>query len=294
MHLKSFLRQPYPIPEKAAKTALVIGVGISLLMLLLQPFGLSNVSLKHSGLFLAGYGLVSLLTLLFNGLLVIKLFSDLKWNVIRHIVWSCWSVFCLGLANYAYTYALIDDFPFSITALLVLQVYTFFIAIIPITILVLIRQNRLLRSNKDSAEVLNVQLIPTKASKDFQELVLLTADNGKTQLNIKIEDLAFIESEGNYIHVHARKNGSITVATIRGSIAKAETELINFPQMMKCHRAFIVNKDFIQAIKGNAQGYRLDIQGSDKEVYVSRQYTRLIKACFSSQKDAFHPRSFSN
>ncbi|WEK21016.1 MAG: LytTR family transcriptional regulator DNA-binding domain-containing protein [Candidatus Pedobacter colombiensis] len=287
--LKNFLRQPYPFPDRTAIAALVIGVGIGLLMLLLQPFGLSNVFVQHYHLFLAGYGLVSFLVLLFNGLLVIKLFSEFNWNIIRQISWSCWSVFCLGIANYAYTFEVMDDFPFSISALLTFQVYTFFIAIIPITILVLIRQNRLLRMNKNAAEVLNNNLTPTAVSKDFAETVVLTAENNKTQLDIKVGDLAFIESEGNYIQVYARENGSIAATTIRSSIVKAETELAGHPQMIKCHRAFIVNSDFIEHIKGNAQGYRLGIKGSNKEVYVSRQYTKLIKSCFLSQKRAVHP-----
>lgn len=289
MQLKSFLRQPYPIPDKVITAAFVIGLGISLLMLLLQPFGLSNVSVQHPALFLAGYGLVSCLTLLFNNLLVLRLFSDLNWNVIRQIAWTCWVVFCLGLANYAYTYAMIDHFPFNLSILLTLQIYTFFIGFIPVSILVLIRQNRLLRQNRNTAAVLNEQLSSVLASVDLADAVVLTAENGKTQLNIKIDDLAFIESEGNYIQIYARKNGSIAVSTIRSSISKAEVELAAYSQMMKCHRAYIVNKDFIESVSGNAQGYRLGIKGSDQAVYVSRQYTKLIKACFSSQNHAFHP-----
>jgi len=289
VRFNSFLKQPFPLPERIIPTALTIGAGISLLMLLLQPFGLSGVSVSHLGLFLAGYGLVSCLTLLFNGLLVLRLFSDLHWNVIRQIGWTCWSVFCLGLANYAYTYSLISGFPFSLSGLLTLQIYTFFIGLIPITILVLLRQNKLLRLHKNAAQVLNEQVPVVPVSEAPAQAVVLTAENGKTQLSLQVDDLAFIESEGNYIQIYTRKNGSMAVTTIRSSISNAGTELASYPQMMKCHRAFIVNKDFIEGVKGNAQGYRLTIKGSDKEVYVSRQYTKLIKACFSSQKHAFHP-----
>lgn len=289
MDIRIFLKQPYPIPDKAAKTALVIGIGISLLMLLLQPFGLTNSGAKHHYLFLAGYGFVSFLVILFNGSVVIRLFSDMNWNIIRQICWSCWVVFCLGLANYAYTFALIDDFPFSIRVLLIFQLYTFSIAIIPITILVLIRQNRLLLINKNAAEILNDNITPAVANENFPEAVVLTAENGKTQLNIKVRDLAFIESDGNYLQIYALKNGSMAATAIRSSIVKAESELVDYNQMMKCHRAFIVNRDFIENINGNAQGYRLGIKGSNKEVYVSRQYTKLIKSCFSSQKHAVRP-----
>lgn len=277
MGLINFLRQPYPFPDIAVKTALPIGLGIALLMLFLQPFGLSNMEIKHHGLFLVGYGMVSFLVILFNGQVLIRLFSEFNWNIIRQICWSCWVVCCLGFANFVYTFVMMDDLPFSITSALVFQFYTFFIAIIPLTILVLIRQNRLLLQNKKGAEILNAHLKPASVSENVPELTVFTAENGKTQLNIEVADLAFIESEGNYIQVYARKNGAIASTMIRSSIVKAETELTGYDQMIKCHRAFIVNRDFIESLKGNAQGYRLGIKGCDKEVYVSRQYTKRIK-----------------
>ncbi|WP_316822623.1 LytTR family DNA-binding domain-containing protein [Pedobacter gandavensis] len=293
MELKSFLRQSYPIPDQQSRTALVIGIGIGLLMLLLKPYGLSNVEVRHDRLFLAGYGLVSFLVLFFNGTVVIRLFSETNWNIIRQIIWSCWSVFCLGLANYAYTLAVVDDFPFRISILLTFQLYTFFIAVIPLTILVLIRQNRLLRLNKNTAEVLNEQLIPTRHSGLLPEMLELSAGNSKGHLSIPVREIAFIESEGNYVQVYHSRNGSITPTMIRSSIAKVENEMIGLNQLIKCHRAFIVNIDFIEELKGNAQGYRLRIKGSDLEVHVSRQYTKVIKeaikSCFSSQNHAVHP-----
>ncbi|HWW43290.1 LytTR family DNA-binding domain-containing protein [Pedobacter sp.] len=277
MNLKNFLQQPYPFPDKQVKVAVLVGLGIGLLMFLLKPFGLSNISVKYDHLFSAGYGLVSFLVLLFNGLVVLRLFSDLRWTIFRQICWSCWSLFCLGLANYVYTFVCIGRLHFTMAGLVVFQLYTLIIGSIPVTFLVLIRQNRMLRLNRKSAEVLNDHFLLTEPVKDVPGDIVLTAENGKTELNIQVSDLAFIESDGNYIQVYRRKDGLIAPVTIRNSIVKAEAELGNHAQLMRCHRAFIVNTDFIEHVKGNAQGYRLGIKGSDREVYVSRQYTKLIK-----------------
>jgi len=277
MNLKSFLQQPYPFPDRPFKVAVVVGLGIGLLMFLLKPFGLSNISVKHDHLFSAGYGLVSFLVLLFNGLVVLRLFSDLHWTIFRQICWSCWSLFCLGVANYVYTFLCIGHLNFTMAGLIVFQLYTLIIGSIPITFLVLIRQNRMLRLNRKSAEVLNDHFLLTEPVNDLPGDVVLTAENGKTELNIQVSDLAFIESDGNYIQVYRRKDGVIAPVTIRSSILKAESELGGYNQMLRCHRAFIVNTDFIESVKGNAQGYRLGIKESGMEVYVSRQYTKLIK-----------------
>lgn len=135
----------------------------------------------------------------------------------------------------------------------------------------------MLRLNRKSAEVLNDHFLLTEPVNDLPGDVVLTAENGKTELNIQVSDLAFIESDGNYIQVYRRKDGVIAPVTIRSSILKAESELGGYNQMLRCHRAFIVNTDFIESVKGNAQGYRLGIKESGMEVYVSRQYTKLIK-----------------
>jgi DNA-binding LytR/AlgR family response regulator len=280
MDINKYLKQSYPLPNQNWKTAAVIGVAISLLMLFMQPFGMSSFNFPNKTFFLLGYGLVTFLVLSINLLFIIKLFSESKWNIKRQILWSCWVVFSLGLANYAYAHFFGNLFSFGFSTLIIFQVYTFFIAIVPITFLILIRQNRLLRTNEAGARTLSERLQPEKQQSEKNELISIIADNGKDQISIAINDLAFIESVGNYIHIYYNLNGELNQRLLRSSISKAKLELKNHKTLLKCHRAFIVNLNFIESIKGNAQGYRLTIKNCDKEVYVSRQYTKVLKEAF--------------
>lgn len=277
MTLKAFLKQPYPIPNQNWKIILLIGFALSLLMLLMQPFGLSSLKVDYKFLFLAGYGLVTALVLGFNMFFVISLFSEYRWNVMRHILWSAMIVFELGLANYAYTFAFIENLTFNINSLLSFQIYTSFISIVPITFLVLFRQNQLLRANKAGAEAITENLHQPLETPETLQKIILNSENGKTQIEVNVSELAFIESVGNYIHVYIKTGTVITEKILRSSISKAETEITNHQFLLKCHRAFIVNLNFVESVSGNAQGYRLKIKNSDKEVYVSRQYTKRLK-----------------
>jgi len=247
-------------------------------MLLMQPFGLSSIEMNHKFLFLAGYGLVTALVLGFNMFFVIGMFSEKDWNIMKHILWSALIVFELGLANYAYTFAFIGGLTFNLYSLLIFQIYTSFISIVPITFLVLFRQNQLLKANKAGAEVIARGLHQPIVPHATHQTIVLNSENGKTQIKVNVSELAFIESVGNYIHVYMQTGNTITKRTLRSSISKAESEIEHYESLLKCHRAFIVNLDFIESVSGNAQGYRLKIKNSDNEVYVSRQYTKRLKA----------------
>lgn len=278
MSIGIFLKQPYPSPYPNLKIPVIIGFALSLVMLFMQPFGLNSIHFPYKALFLSGYGLVTFLVLFINLMFVIRLFSEFEWNIFKQILWSCWVVFGIGLTNYAYTLYFISDIPFSVLALIVFQVYTFFIAIVPITFLVLIRQNKLLKLNERGAQSLSENLNHSPEQElPTNERISFVAANGKNQINIQAHNLAFIESVGNYIHVYHQVEERIIESTLRSSISKAEIELVNHNNFLKCHRAFIVNVNYIKNAKGNAQGYKLAIKNTDKEVYVSRQYAKVLK-----------------
>lgn len=278
----AFLKQPYPIPNQNWKIVLFIGFGLSLLMLLMQPFGLSSVRMHHKYFFLAGYGMVTALVLGINLFFIIRLFSEYRWTIKKHILWSAVVVFELGLANYAYTFAFIDDLTFNINSLLSFQVYTSFISIVPITFLVLLRRNKLLKANKAAAKAITEDLHHPISKPAISRKIVLYSENGKIQIELNASELAFIESVGNYIHVYMQSGSSITKKTLRSSISKAESEIEHHKSLLKCHRAFIVNLDFVDNVIGNAQGYRLKIKNSDHEVCVSRQYTKRLKESLGS------------
>lgn len=250
---------------------------LSLLMILMQPFGLSSVYLKHKLSFLLGYGLVTFLVLLINLTLVIAIFSEKTWTVLMQILWSLWVVFSLGLANYVYTFSFIEGVSISFSYFINFQVYTLFISIFPITILTLLKQNRLLKLNQAHAPGLN-KIVGASQTIQEAEKIIFWADNGKVNLEVKVSDLAFVESVGNYIHIYHQSNHGITESVLRSGIAKIEGETSRYNNLIKCHRSFIVNVNYVEGVKGNAQGYRLTIKNFSKEVHVSRQYTKFFKA----------------
>jgi DNA-binding LytR/AlgR family response regulator len=64
---------------------------------------------------------------------------------------------------------------------------------------------------------------------------------------------------------------------IRNSITDVEQQLAHIPYLARTHRAFIVNLKKIKSKKGNSLGYRLRLQGTEAEIPVSRNNTRILQ-----------------
>lgn len=98
---------------------------------------------------------------------------------------------------------------------------------------------------------------------------------------LKTESLSFYpsqfllaESEGNYVTFYFMVDNKVEKSIIRNSISHIENQLGSFESFFKTHRAFIVNLNKVKEKSGNVLGYKLKLNGVDKEIPVSRQNTK--------------------
>ena len=68
---------------------------------------------------------------------------------------------------------------------------------------------------------------------------------------------------------------------LRGAIKRFESENIQHASLVKCHRAFIVNIDHVESVKGNSQDLKLVLQNTDIEIPVSRNNAQKVKNSLS-------------
>jgi DNA-binding LytR/AlgR family response regulator len=114
--------------------------------------------------------------------------------------------------------------------------------------------------NEKQKEVLQLQ------QNDKEEYIQVKSD-GKTY-RIACGDIHFIESYGDYAHIHSADQKIITRMTL-----KKLDELL--PNFVRVHRSYIVNPDFCQA-------YNLDeILVEEKEIPVGRTYKETVSNVFN-------------
>jgi DNA-binding LytR/AlgR family response regulator len=284
MKIKDFFKQPFPVNDHAWKNILFISIFIPVFLFLFQPFGLSSYEGKNKILFIIGYGavtfIIAILIQVFLPLLFKNTFAEKNWNIGKNIINMLFTIFMIGLGNYFYT-GLVFYLSFNLFGILIFQLITLMVATIPVGFVNALRYNTLMAKNLKLAKEMNQQLSKQKPVNDNQ-IVKITAENEKDFIEINAHDFLFIESNGNYLEINYLEAEKLKTATMRGTLKRAASSLSASPCIVKCHRAFYVNINKIIQVKGNSQGYRLCIENSEKEIPVSRNYSKTIKELLGS------------
>jgi DNA-binding LytR/AlgR family response regulator len=278
--ISKYLSQRYPIEKNNWKIIIPISVFIGLFLVVFQPFGLDDLLLKYKGFKLAGYGLVTFFVLIINLVLIPRLFplrfKEEKWTVIREILFLLWILFTVGLGNFLYS-SLTMGFTLTTGNLLIFQAFTLAVGIIPITVLTMIKQNYLNRKNRESARVLTSSIKENQVYPGIEREIRISSENEKENAVMKVQDLLFIKSDGNYITVGYLKNGKITRALLRNTMKYAVDLLGPYPFIFQCHRSWLVNLHRISEVLGNSQGLRIIIDGFEEEIPVARKIMTALR-----------------
>ncbi|UCC43698.1 MAG: LytTR family transcriptional regulator DNA-binding domain-containing protein [Candidatus Zixiibacteriota bacterium] len=265
-----------------------VGIFVLLFLGIFQPFGLSRVWPELKYYLIVGYSATCFVVLFLNFHFIPKLlprvFDEQRWTVLKRMIWQLWLVFAVGTGNFLFAccFNLFYDFyQLDLDFFLYLQLITLLIAIIPIVVVNLLRQNYELRKNLQASQEITARLetiaardeMPRdKASRD----IVLTAENEKDRFMIPADSFLFAQSEGNYTRVFAQENSAESLF-IRSSLSRIEKQLADFPHLVRCHRAYIVNIKKVKKVTGNALGLSLELESTDKPVPVARSYVRQFK-----------------
>lgn len=274
----NFLNKSYPFNDDLrhnAKIIFFISIGVLVFLLIFQPVDYSSYSNKDIFYLITGLAASTFLTLSLNLIIVPsffpKLFLQNKWTIKKEIIWNVWILFSISASDFLFYVKLFEviDFSFSEVVRILL------IGFLPVAVLIIINQDRLLRSHLKSAIRLNVKLKENKQQKE--KLICFESEYKKDSLTIKLDSLILVRSADNYIEVFYKSNGDIKSQMIRSTLAKAEQILHEYDFIFRCHRTFIVNVNYIEEITGSSQGYKLFFQKIDFHVLVSQKYINEFK-----------------
>lgn len=273
----NFLNKPYPFNDDLkynSKLIFFISIGVLVFLYLFQPFDVSLMDTKHKLYVVLGLGAVTFLSLSLNLLILPSLFPGIFikriWNIKKEILWNLWILSTISVGYYLY-YRLLGIFDIDFRMILGLTI----IAIIPITGLIVVNRNRMLRTNLRFSEGINKKL---KENKSIEEkLVHFQSDYVKDNLSIKVSLLLLIRAANNYIEVFWKEGEKFKSQMIRTSLLKAEELLKEHKFIFKCHRSYMVNIKYIDKIEGNVQGYKLFFEDLDFTIPVSKNFVYKLK-----------------
>ena len=284
MILFNFLNKPYPYEESVIKRLFIctlFGVFIGLFLFAFEPFGLSDIDHGNKGIFIWGYGLVTFFSLLITMLLIPYIFKSYyyteKWTAGREILHISITMLLITILNIFYSIIFCENCePFHEDIIKVL-IFSFFsvilVGLIPVTFMVIIYQNILLKKHIKNAESVNQNLSSVKQT---PKAITIYSNNKKNLLNVNSSQLLAIEANGNYINVYYEEKEKLNREVIRNTLKKTEVIVENHSNFIRCHKSYIVNLSKLQKVTGNAQGYKLVFDFLDFEIPISRSLSKLV------------------
>ena len=102
---------------------------------------------------------------------------------------------------------------------------------------------------------------------------------GTTSENVtlNITDLLFIETIGNYVKVCHLHDGEVRTDMLRATSKQMESELHDYPMIVRCHRAFLVNLAQVEQVAVKSGNMQLIVKHSHDCIPVSRSNIAQIK-----------------
>lgn len=201
-------------------------------------------------------------------------FDPVTWTVKKYILFNLWQLVLIGTICCLLFYHM-DFYPGCDLAGIIIHFFPrlFMYGIIPVILITLFINNKLLhdnlsdaiRANQELKKISELKREPSSASSN--ELTIFS-DTSET-LTLKLPDLLYVEANDNYSTFFWMNGHGLEKKMLRVNLKNVESQLNN-SFTLRCHRSFIVNINKIGHVSGNTNGYKLNIRDTELSVPVSR------------------------
>ena len=273
--LRKWLYRPYPfIDDLSVKILLTLLLGVIsfLFLYFFRPF---NLDIVDSFYFMLGYGITATIgvgiNLLLLPFLLPRQFDNENWTILKQIVFICFIVLTIAVLNYFHTS--INGADIAPQHDLITMIFmTFGVGIIPIIIFTFVSEKYETKRNKSFAE--SIQL---PVEKQKEDTLSITSQTNKDDVTTILRSaFLYAESDKNYCELHYLFQGEVKKKLIRVSLKNLCEQWKDSSQCIRCHRSFIVNKEHIKEITGNARSVLISLNHVEKSIPVSRGFDKSL------------------
>ena len=121
-----------------------------------------------------------------------------------------------------------------------------------------------------------LQQAPESTACQSQELTLTGTTN--ESVTLQIFHLLFIEAVGNYVKISHLRDNQVHTDMLRATMKQTEETLQDYPMIVRCHRAFLVNLGQVEQIISHSGSTQLLIKHCHESLPVSRSNMAQVKA----------------
>jgi len=139
--------------------------------------------------------------------------------------------------------------------------------------------NEQLKKIQDQKPAQQSQPQPCPVKEEHREVPSVLTLSGTTNdsVTLQVSNLLYIEAVGNYVKVYQLNNGQVRSDMLRATSKQIEDDLRDYPMIVRCHRAFLVNLQQVEQVVSKSGSMQLVIQHSHDSIPVSRSNIAQVK-----------------
>ena len=230
---------------------------------------------SNKAVYVLGFGLITTFIMLVNYTLSPRIapgyFDADNWTVGKDILYGLGNIISIALVNYV-SHVKVGGQSIDPGAILSFIIITASVGAFPLTIMVFINELYLNDRHQKNALRISQQIESGVIANQFaaKQKNLIIGDSESDSIELDADDLIFVQSSDNYCDIYFLEKDKVSTRLIRTTLKNIESQLSVFPDMKRCHRSYLVNRQKISKITGNARAYTIHFSVSDIEIPVSR------------------------
>lgn len=275
-------KHPYFNDVKLNARALVgISLGIFLFLLFFQPFNLQNPDFNNKLLTLAAFGGITLILLGTMRLLIPsyfpRAFQKEKWTTNKEIFYDFLFIILNSVA-YSFFVRYVGKIPATFHVVTI-------IGIISVSSIVILMVTNEYHNLKKQVNLLSQSYSEPRENKQPEKNIQIEfeSENKSEYFHLSLDQIILIKSANNYIEVIYKQDDKVSKKLIRNTMKNTEVLFAKYPSMIRCHRSYIVNKNFIQKAHRGSDGLILNLLDYSQDIHVSRQYVLKVKEALKTE-----------
>lgn len=264
--------------------AVLFGLFVFVFLYVFKPFGLQVLGSRLPGIVL-GFGLVTFCAMVLLNVLLPQFFKNYfderNWTLGKELLQVLLNIALIGTGNFLF-FAFYISGTFSWPIFWWFQFSAFAVGAFPVSIYLILKEKGSRHKYEQEAKLLTGGIKKTMFGQEVANLITIEGQNSRESLTIPAQSLLYVQASDNYLDIFF-EDKTVQRHTVRATLKSAKKRLESFPFFLRCHRSYIVNLEKVYRITGNAQGYKLHLEGVEEPVPVSRQYNELVNERFTTR-----------
>jgi hypothetical protein len=280
-----FLSQPYPFYYKGKSLAHIAGFlffGTLLFLFFFEPFIVYSPEHRIPYFWISFiHSCTPVILIVGFSLFKVSFVREEKWSIKQEILLIIAFLILVGIVQFLIRDIIYDNSEnWSLKYLFEEIRNTLLIGSLFAVLFTSLNFNRLNARNVKKARELNAVPHPLKIASNSVIRIETSVKSDAFELNV--DSLLFAKAVGNYVELYLKETSPGMVLK-RITLKDLSAVLSPFPNMIKTHRSYLVNLDFVQKVTGNAQGYKLQLSHFTENIPVARNMIQTFNARFSGK-----------